>query len=197
MRSDLDKLPRTWRGEIIRGVLYAFPRPRPAHQRAGGRVYRHLDDPFDAGRGGPGGWLILSEPGVEMPDSPEFSPDVAGWKRERLPSLPRGGPITIAPDWICEVLSRRTRAYDHVVKRRFYAEIGVSWLWYIDPLDRTLTASRLEGNRWLEIGAWMDSAKVRAEPFEAVELDLSALWQDVDVDSDEQEPSPIPPSTSG
>jgi Uma2 family endonuclease len=198
VRADLDKLPRTWRGEILRGVMYAFPRPRAPHQRAGGAIHGDLRDPFDRGRGGPGGWLLLVEPGIELPGAAEFSPDVAGWRRERLPRLPRKGAIKIAPDWICEVLSPRTRSYDHVTKRRFYAEIGVSWLWYVDPLDRTLTASKLEGGRWLELGTWGDDDKVRAEPFEAMEVDLAAWWEDVEEEShDDEETSPVPPSTAG
>ncbi len=91
--------------------------------------------------------------------------------------VPRKGPISVAPDWICEVLSPRTRSYDHVTKRRFYAEIGVSFLWYVDPLARLLMASKLEGGRWVELGSWCDDQKVRVEPFDAMELDLAAWWE--------------------
>ncbi len=144
----------------------------------------------------------MIEPGVELPGQDEFSPDVAGWRRERMPRLPREGAITIAPDWICEVLSPRTRSYDHVTKRRYYAALGVSYLWYVDPIDSTLTAARLEGGRWLELGAWNDDETVRVEPFEAIELSLSALWEgfeDDEDDEDDEEPkeaSPSPPSSA-
>lgn len=198
-RADLDRLPRTWRGEILNGTLYAFPRPRPRHQRAGGTLYQDLCGPFDRGQRGPGGWWILIEPGVEIPGQDEFSPDVAGWRRERMPRLPREGAIQIAPDWVCEVLSPRTRSYDHVTKRRYYAALGVSYLWYVDPIDRTLTATRLEGGRWLELGAWNDDETVRVEPFEAIELSLSALWEGFEDDEDDEEPkeaSPSPPSSA-
>jgi Uma2 family endonuclease len=198
-RADLNSLPRTYRGEILAGTLYAFPRPRARHQRAGGTLYQDLCGPFDRGRGGPGGWWILIEPGVELPGEDEFSPDVAGWRRERMPHLPRKGAIQTVPDWICEVLSPRTRSYDHVTKRRYYAAIGVSYLWYVDPFARTLTASKLEGGRWVELGAWQDDETVRTEPFDAVEVNLSPLWEGFDDEDEEEgsgEESPSPPSTT-
>ena len=194
---DLDRLPRTWRGEIIHGTLYAFPRPRGPHQRAETRIAGDIDGPFDRGRGGPGGWIILEEPGIELPDAPEFSPDIAGWRRERLPKLPRNKAIALAPDWVCEVLSPRTRSYDQLVKRRFYAGIGVQHLWYVDPLDRTVIASRLESGRWVELGIWGNEDRACIEPFDAVELDLAAWWEDVEVGSEEdEEASPSPPSSA-
>lgn len=185
IRADLDALPTTWRGEILDGTLYAFPRPRFAHARAEGRIYGDLDGPFDRGRGGPGGWWILPEPGIELPRSPEFSPDVAGWRRARMPQPPpKGKPITLVPDWICEVLSPGTRGYDNVVKKRFYAEIGVPHLWYVDPEDRSLAVTRLVEGKWLELGTFGADEKVRAEPFEAVEIDLAGWFEGLEPEED-------------
>lgn len=195
--ADLDRLPRTWRGEILRGTLYAFPRPRAPHQRASTRIAGDVDGPFDRGRGGPGGWWILEEPGIELPGVAEFSPDVAGWRRERMPRLPREGAIRVVPDWVCEVLSPRTRAYDLVIKRRFYAELGVPHLWYVEPLAKAIFASRLVSGQWLELGVWGNEDKAHIEPFEAVELDLSGWWDGVDVGGEEEDGpgSPEPPSS--
>lgn len=193
--EDLNHLPPTWRGEVIEGTMYAFPRPSAPHQQAGNSVSEDLRIPFQRGRGGPGGWWILAEPGVRLQGTHEFSPDVAGWRRERLPTLPQKGPIRIAPDWICEVQSPSTRGYDIGIKRRFYASIGVSYIWYVDPFACTLQASRLQDGHWLELGAWRDNDKVRVEPFEAIELDLSAWWEGI-VPDERDEPSPPPPSTS-
>src|SRR5690606_15372551 len=97
-------------------------------------------------------WWILAEPGIEVERSPEFSPDVAGWRRERMPTLPANDAIRVVPDWACEILSPRARSYDLLVKRPFYADIGIGHLWYVDPDARTLTVSRLLDGRWLEIG---------------------------------------------
>ena len=185
--ADLDALPRTWRGEIIGGTLYAFPRPRAPHAQVEGSVHNDIFGPFSRGRGGPGGWWILPEPGIELPGAKEFSPDVAGWRRHRLSHLPAKGAITVVPDWVCEVLSTRTRGYDLVTKRNFYAQIGVGHLWYIEPLARTLTVSRLEGGQWLEIGTHGEHEKVRAEPFEAVEIDIDAWFEGIESDDEDKD----------
>lgn len=176
-RADLDALPRSVAAELIAGVLYTFPRPRARHQYAGGGTFSSLDGPFQHGRGGPGGWWILVEPGIalEQLDVEEIAPDVAGWRRERLVELP-DGPITLAPDWACEVLSPSTRSHDQRVKRPLYARAGVGWLWFIDVDARTLSASRNESGRWLELGVWGDDDVARIEPFEAIEFRVGDLW---------------------
>lgn len=178
-RADLDALPPTWRGEILDDELYAFPRPSPPHADIESWIGSDLKNPFQGGRGGPGGWWILVEPGIQLPRAPEVSPDLAGRRRERLPSLPRTGPVDIVPDWACEVLSPGTRSYDMLVKRPFYAGIGVRHLWYVDPEARTLTVSRLEAGRWLELGVYGREPVVRAEPFEAVDIPIEPWWESV------------------
>lgn len=186
--ADLDALPPNWRGEIIDGQLFAAPRPRFAHADVETSIAADLHHPFQRGRGGPGGWWILVEPGIQLPRAPEFSPDLAGWRRERMPVPPRSGPITVVPDWACEILSPRTRGYDLLVKRRFYAEIGVSHIWYVDLEARTLSVSRLVEGKWLELGVHGSDEVVRAEPFAAIEIDLAAWWAglpEVEDDADE------------
>jgi Uma2 family endonuclease len=174
--ADLEALPPDVKGEIIDGVLYAFPRPRPRHQNVGLALGSELRGPFQRGRGGPGGWWILPEPGIELPGCPEVSPDVAGWRRDRLPVLPDDRSITVVPDWVCEILSPGRRNYDQRIKRPFYARVGVGHLWYVDLEARTLTVSRLDDGRWVELGVWGDDDLVRAEPFEAIEIDLADWW---------------------
>ncbi len=164
------------RGEIIDGELYAFPRPRAVHSNVESEIASELRGPYQKGRGGPGGWWILMETGIELPRAPEFSPDLAGWRRERMPTLPIDSAIGTVPDWICEVLSPTTRGYDLVVKRRFYAEIGVRHLWYVDIEARALTVSRLGDGKWIEIAVHGQGERIRAEPFDAIELDLAPLW---------------------
>ena len=175
--ADLEALPPHLKGEIIDGELYVSPRPRGVHADIESSVVDDLRSPFQKGRGGPGGWWILAEPGIEVPGSPEFSPDVAGWRRSRLPRLSKDSPITVVPDWLCEVLSSSTRGYDMVVKRRFYARIGVPYLWYVDPDARALTVSKLVDGRWMELGIFGENERVRAEPFEAVEVSLGDWWE--------------------
>ena len=176
-RADLEALPRSVCAELIRGTLYTLPRPRFRHQLAGTATSAALFGSYGEGRAGPGGWWILSEPGIELPelDVIEISPDVAGWRRERMPEPP-DGPILIAPDWACEVLSPSTRAHDQRIKRPLYAQAGVRWLWFIDVDARTLTASRLENGRWSELGVWADDEVARIEPFTEIEFRLADLW---------------------
>jgi Uma2 family endonuclease len=99
--ADLERLPSNVKGEIIEGTLYTQPRPRPRHQRTLTALGAALRDP-----GGP--WILV-EPGIELPGSPEFSPDLAGWRRDVLPELPADDPIRVVPTWVCEILSRSTR----------------------------------------------------------------------------------------
>ncbi len=175
--ADLEALPAGMVGELIRGSLYAMPRPRPRHARAEGRIFSAVERGYDSSdAGGPGGWWIVVEPGIALAglDVEEIVPDVAGWRRERLPPSPDR--FTIAPDWVCEVLSPSTRRHDLTTKRPLYAEAGVRWMWIVDVDARTLTASRLHEGRWLEIGVWSDADRFRAEPLDAVELRGEDLW---------------------
>ncbi len=179
-RADLDALPEHLRGELIGGVLYTMTRPRLRPARAASIIGGDLNGPYDRGRGGPGGWWIVVEPGIQLLelDVEEIAPDVGGWLRERLPRPP-DGPITVRPDWVCEVLSPTTRRHDLKTKRPLYAQAGVPWMWIVDLDARVLTASRLHEGQWLEIGTWGDDDVARVAPFDAVEMHLSDLWGDV------------------
>jgi len=174
--ADLEALPANIKGEIIDGELYTQPRPRAPHQNVISCIGHELFDPYRRSRGGPGGWWILPEPGIELPDAPEISPDVAGWRRERMPELPHNEPIRIVPDWACEIYTKRTRAYVQNIKKPFYARVGVEWLWYIDLDTQTFTVSRLHNGKWLELGVHVGDQCVRAEPFDVVELNLAEWW---------------------
>jgi Uma2 family endonuclease len=176
--ADLEALPESVKGEIIDGVLYTQARPRGLHTNLATTLGGEINGAYQHGRGGPGGWWISVEPGVELSGSPEFSPDLAGWRRERLPAMPADDPIRIVPDWVCEILSPRTRGYDQRVKRPFYARVGVGYLWYIDTEARTLTVSKLAAGGWLEILVAGDRDVIRASPFDAVELALRDWWGD-------------------
>jgi len=171
--KDIEALPPTMKGEIIDGVLYAHARPRPIHQATLLAIASDIDGPFSRTTQQ---WWILGEPGIELPGAPEVSPDVAGWRRDRMPSLPTDRSIDIVPDWCCEILSPSTRRYDLAVKRPFYARVGVRFVWYVDLEARTLTVSQLEGGRWVELGVYTDDSKARIAPFDDVELALARWW---------------------
>ena len=170
--------------QVLFGVLYTHPRPAAKHARATSRLGGELDGPFDSGRGGPGGWLLLDEPELHLGED-ILVPDLAGWRRERMPELPDVVFFTLAPDWVCEVLSDSTRALDRSEKMKVYARERVSHVWLVDPAARTLEAFRLVPRKkrsrapasWTLLGVWRDDEKARAEPFDALALELGSLWR--------------------
>ena len=128
--------------------------------------------------GGPSNWSFLDEPELHL--GPEIVvPDLAGWHRERLPKIENAAYFTIAPDWLCEVLSRSTEKLDRAEKLPIYAAYGVRNVWLVDPLLRTLEVLRLHEGKWLTLAVHCDDARVHAEPFDALELDLAELWADL------------------
>lgn len=169
-------MPETVVGEVIEGVLYTTPRPRARHSIVETVLGGDLNAPFQRGRGGPGGWWIIVEPGIELPSAAEIVPDIAGWRRERMPELPGDKPISVVPDWVCEILSPTTRRHDQLVKRPFYASVGVRFLWIVDLDARTLSTAKLVDGHWLETGIYGGGAAFRAEPFAEVELSMDDWW---------------------
>jgi len=175
--ADLDALPPGVVGEIIEGVLYTMTKPRMRHQRTGLEIGSSLLGPFDHGHHGPGGWWIVTEPGIELPnETKEISPDVAGWRRERMPEMPVDEPIRVVPDWVCEILSKTTRRHDQLVKMPYYARVGVAYAWVADVDERVLIAYRLESGAWRMTGTYSDETEARIEPFDAVTLNVASWW---------------------
>jgi Uma2 family endonuclease len=175
--DDLVKLPDHLVAEIVNGELHASPRPAVRHVRAGSVLGRKVGGPYDDGIGGPGGWWILDEPELHLKEN-VLVPDLAGWRRARMPKYPDSAYFTIAPDWVCEILSPSTSSLDRVQKLAVYAREKVAHAWLIDPLARSLEVLCLENGRWKILSTHTGADVVRAEPFGEIELDLSALWAD-------------------
>jgi Uma2 family endonuclease len=173
--TDVLAAPPNVIAQVIFGTLYTQPRPAGPHTRAASVLGMDIGGPFDRGRGGPGGWVILDEPELHLGHD-ILVPDIAGWRRERMGETPSTAFISLAPDWVCEVLSPSTEAIDRSEKMAIYAREGVGHAWLVQPLVRTLEVYRRQGTAWLRVGAWYDGAVVRAEPFDAIELELGALW---------------------
>ncbi|BBL70719.1 Uma2 family endonuclease [Methylogaea oryzae] len=174
--QDLFDLPDNLIGEIIHGQLITQPRPAPRHALAASALGGVFFNPYQHGRGGPGGWWILDEPELHL-DHHILVSDLAGWRRERMPSLPNDAYFSLAPDWVCEVLSPATARTDRVLKMPIYAAQGVPWLWLADPNVRTLEVFRLHEGQWLLQGAWQENDEIAAPPFEAVRFSLGDLWE--------------------
>ena len=161
--------------EILDGELHLFPRPRMRHMRTESRLIRALG-PYDDDAG-PTGWIIINEPELHLGPRPDkMSPDLAGWRRERMPEMPDTAACTLPPDWICEILSDRTEATDRSKKMRIYRREGVKHCWLINPIQQTLELYRLTNGQWMHVETYEGDMRVRVEPFESVELNLSALW---------------------
>lgn len=165
--------------EVLGGALSLMPRPRLSHARAAGELHGELRGPFDRGRGGPGGWLILEEPELHLGPKPDIVvPDVAGWRRERLPEgFVREAFASIAPDWVCEVLSPSTEALDRGTKMAIYHREEVRHVWLVSPAMQTLEVYRRHDLGWLLLGTFQGKTELRAEPFDAVAIELAALWE--------------------
>jgi len=173
----LETLPSTNIGEILAGELVASPRPTPRHARVIYELGAVLRNPYDHGLNGPGGWWIIPEAEVHLgPDV--VVPDIAGWRRSRMPDYPDSAAIAIAPNWVCEVLSPNSARTDWVTKRAIYEKNGVAFLWFIDYRGRSLDMLRLTDQGWLIEGIYTDTDVVRAKPFDAIDLPLSDLWPD-------------------
>jgi len=172
----LNDLPESQKGEIIDGELFVQPRPRFHHARATGFLVHHIGGAFDFDDGGRGGWWIVPEPGIELPNAPEVSPDIGGWRRERMPEPPTREPLRLPPDWACEVLSPSNRRWDLKKKFPFHARMGVPWLWVVDPPAQTISVRALHGTDWKIVQEAVGDERVALEPFTAVELPLDRLW---------------------
>ena len=172
---DLLDAPAHRVAEIIDGTLYTQPRPAPPQAVARSRLGFDLGGPFDRGRGGPGGWWIIDEPELHLGED-VLVPDLAGWRRGRMAELPDTTYFTLAPDWVCEVLSASTRGLDLQGKRPVYAREGVGHLWLLEPAHRTLEAFELRAGRWTPNASRRGSDPIRIRPFDAVTFDLGDLW---------------------
>ena len=173
--ADLIKVPDTMVAEIIEGELYAWPRPAGPHARFASAVSMDIGSAYDRGRGGPGGWWILFEPELHL-GRHVIVPDLAGWRRERMPAIPENQIFSVPPDWVCEVLSPSTTRVDRTKKLPIYAQHEISYAWFVDPVQQTLEVKELVEGRWVEVATFGADDVVRAVPFEEVEIDLASIW---------------------
>jgi Uma2 family endonuclease len=175
--ADIEALPPHVVGEIAFGVLHTHPRPSPRHGNAAIELQAELVGPFRRGKGGPGGWIFQPEPELHLGEH-IVCPDIAGWRRERMPTLPQTAYFETSPDWVCEVLSPTTQRFDRTDKLAIYATFEVMHCWLIDPIARTLEVLSLTGGKWLIAATFKDAEAVTASPFEAHTFDLGLLWPD-------------------
>ena len=173
--AELEAVPPHLVAEIINGALVTHPRPAPRHAGATFALGSRIGPGYQDGTGGPGGWVFFSEPELHL-GADIVVPDIAGWRRERMPSLPKTSYFNLAPDWVCEVLSDSTESYDRNAKRAIYGEAGVPFLWLLDPRGKFLEVFQLTAGHWLLVRTFTGDDEIRAVPFEAIAFPLGQLW---------------------
>lgn len=174
--DDLLKVPDNLVAELIDGDLYTSPRPAGPHADTSSVLGMLIGFPYRLGRGGgPGGWWIVDEPELHLGEQ-VLVPDLAGWRRERMPEIPKDHRFIVSPDWVCEVISPSSLRIDRGKKMRIYAEQEVAWMWLVDPIGRTLEVLTLDGDTWKYVATFTDTDVVRAQPFPEAEIDLASIW---------------------
>ena len=173
--EDLVNVPENLVAEIVDGDLYTSPRPAMRHALSASALAGVLVEAFQHGVRGPGGWWILPEPELHLGDD-VVVPDLAGWRRERMPEVPDTVWTSLPPDWVCEIASPSTERLDRVHKLRIYARAGVGHAWIINPLARTLEIFRRSQDGWNLTAVHGGDEVAHAEPFDAIELELARLW---------------------
>lgn len=173
--------PEGHRLELVNGNFVEKASPSSEHGVTQTRVGIQVGGPFMRRSGGtrPGGWWIATEVDILL-GSDLFRPDLIGWRRERVPEIPRDRPTAVRPDWICEIISESNAAHDRVVKMRAYHQAQVPHYWLLDPLERTLVVMRHASGGYLNVMAATADERVRPEPFESVEFLVASFFDDVD-----------------
>ncbi|TFL16505.1 Uma2 family endonuclease [Jannaschia formosa] len=172
--DDVLAAPHNKVAELIHGALILHPRPASRHALAAASLASKVGGKFhyDAE---PGGWWILPEPELHL-DADILVPDLAGWRRDRMPEYPEAPFFETPPDWVCEILSPSTRNHDLIDKRALYFDAGVAFLWLVDPDSLILEAFRHTEAGWTLVGAVENDDEVALEPFAAAPFPLAALW---------------------
>ncbi len=176
--ADLVALGDGTRAEVVRGAIVEKASPSREHSTSQFAFGVVLGRRFQRRGGGrwPGGWWFGTEIEVEYEAHEIYLHDVAGWRRERVPELPHGRPTRVTPDWACELLSPSNAKRDTVDKFQVLHANRVPHYWLADPVEQTLIVHRWERAGYLVVLTAAAGDVVRAEPFDAVDLRVSALF---------------------
>lgn len=165
--------------ELIRGSVVEKASPSGEHSSAQAGIVRRVGSSFDRKPGGrwPGGWWFFVELNVQL-GTDVLRPDVCGYRRERLAQKPSGRVVTVAPDWVCEVLSPSNAKLDRVEKLQAYFAAGVGHYWLLDPLEGSLEVFRRTDLAYALVQSAHRGQRLRPEPFEAMEFSVDELLGD-------------------
>lgn len=175
--ADLLKVPEHLVAEIVEGELFTSPRPAFRHAAAMIGLSSQLWGLFQRGNGGPGGWWILTEPELHLAGD-VLVPDIAGWRKERMATIPDVTWCDVEPDWVCEILSTSNARHDRFRKMPRYAIHNIPYAWIVDTIAKGVEIYQLKNAHWLQVALHQGTAPIRAVAFEACEIDLAPLWID-------------------
>lgn len=162
------------REEVVCGEIMRKASPSFEHGDVQGTIFGRLLG--FRGHGNPGGWWMGTEVEIELAPHEVYLPDIAGWRIERVPERPRGRPVRVAPNWVCEILSPSTASRDLGHKLQTYHLARVGHYWVAEPFNQTLTVYRWHEAGYVVAMSAGAGERVRLEPFEAVELDLDDIF---------------------
>jgi Uma2 family endonuclease len=173
-RGDYDRL------EIIGGEIVEKAAPSGKHSRGSARFPQTLA-PFDRRAGGPrgpGGWWIHVELHVQYASGELYCHDVCGFRRDRVAAEPSGWPVSITPDWVCEIVSPKHEKTDLVDKARVLHRAKVPHYWLAIPEEKVLLVQRWSADGYTIVQQGKAGERVRAEPFDAIEIEVGVLFGD-------------------
>ncbi len=175
--DDLLAVPEHLIAEIIDGALETRRFPPPKHAYAYTALVRTIAHPFLGKEPELNDWWVLNRVELHLGEH-VLVPDLAGWRRERLPKLPETAWFELPPDWVCEIISPATARLDRGPKREIYDQFAVPHLWFVDPDARTLEAFALRDGAWVLIASHADDDEIAVAPFATVPFALDTLWAD-------------------
>lgn len=172
--------------ELIRGTLVEKPQASSDHALAQASTVSDLRRPFQRKPGGryPGGWWFFTELSVRL-GADLVRPDICGFRRERMPVPPQVRVVELVPDWTCELISPTHEARDRIEKARIYFREEVPHYWLMNSLEHTLEVFRRTDIGYALVLAAQRGERVRAEPFDAIELRVDELFGDDPADETE------------
>lgn len=181
--EDYCALPEGVRAELIDGELYVTPAPRPDHQRVAQRLLRVLA-PFverESHGGGHAGGRALGEVfiaplDVHLPSGDIVQPDLIFVRADQA-EIVRADAIHGAPQLLIEVLSSSHAERDRIVKRRLFAENGVSEYWIVDPDSRSIEVLVLSGRSFEPRGWFPQEASILSPTFPGLDLPVAHLFR--------------------
>jgi Uma2 family endonuclease len=175
--EDLLVLDDRDRLEIIHGSIVERASPSAEHS-AGSAKLGGILHPFHRRPGGgqPGGWWLHVEVHFLYAKHEIVCHDAAGWRRDRVPERPRGWPVSLRPDWVCEIVSQSHEKRDFVDKLALLHQGEVPYYWLVHPEEKMLLGYRWGKDGYVAILSASAGQTVRAEPFDAIEIRVDELF---------------------